>query len=133
MGTPLGEFSKAAADVIAGAAPSVVGVGPAGSGVVIGYGLVVTNAHNLRGEIAVTFEDGRVATATVAGADLDGDLAVLSVDTAEMCIRDRGCSFSSSSPRAKANRVLRLIAAPWKRSLAPRGSEEDDGTHGAGS
>jgi serine protease Do len=82
MGTPLGEFSKAAADVIAGAAPSVVGVGPAGSGVVIGDGLVVTNAHNLRGEIAVTFEDGRVATATVAGADLDGDLAVLSVDTA---------------------------------------------------
>jgi serine protease Do len=50
--------------------------------VVIGDGLVVTNAHNLRGEIAVTFEDGRVATATVAGADLDGDLAVLSVDTA---------------------------------------------------
>jgi S1-C subfamily serine protease len=77
MSTPLGEFSKAAADVIAGAAPSVVGVGPAGSGVVIGDGLVVTNAHNLRGEIAVTFEDGRVATATVAGADLDGDLAVL--------------------------------------------------------
>jgi serine protease Do len=50
--------------------------------VVIGDGLVVTNAHNLRGEIAVTFEDARVATATVAGADLDGDLAVLSVDTA---------------------------------------------------
>ncbi|MGD0810042.1 MAG: S1C family serine protease [Acidimicrobiales bacterium] len=82
MATPLGEFSKAAAGVIAGAAASVVGVGPAGSGVVIGEGLVVTNAHNLRGEIAVTFEDGRVATATVAGADIDGDLAVLSVDTA---------------------------------------------------
>ena len=68
----MGEFSKAAANVIAGAAPSVVGVGPAGSGVVIGDALVVTNAHNLRGEISVTFEDGRVATATVAGADLDG-------------------------------------------------------------
>jgi serine protease Do len=75
MGTPLGEFSKAAADVVAGAAPAVVGV-------VIGDGLVVTNAHNLRGEIPVAFEDGRVATATVAGADIEGDLAVLSVDTA---------------------------------------------------
>ncbi len=82
MATPLGEFSKAAADVVAGAAPAVVGVGRAGSGVVIGDGLVVTNAHNLRGEIAVTFEGGRVATGTVAGADIEGDLAVLSVDTA---------------------------------------------------
>jgi len=82
MGTPLGEFSKAAAEVIAGAAPSVVGVGRSGSGVVVGDGLIVTNAHNLRGEIAVTFADGRVATAAVAGADLDGDLAVLTVDTA---------------------------------------------------
>lgn len=81
MGTPLGEFSKSVADVIAATSPSVVGVGPAGSGVIVGEGLVVTNAHNLRGEIAVSFEDGRVAIATVAGADLDGDLAVLSVDT----------------------------------------------------
>jgi serine protease Do len=82
MGTPLAEFSKATADVIAAAGPSVVGVGPGGSGVVVGDGLVVTNAHNLRGEISVSFQDGRVATATVAGADLDGDLAVLAVGTA---------------------------------------------------
>ena len=82
MSTSLVEFSDAVAEVIATAAPSVVCVGRAGSGVVVADGLVVTNAHNLRGEVAVSFEDGRVATATVAGADVDGDLAVLSVDTA---------------------------------------------------
>jgi serine protease Do len=75
------EFSDAVAEVIAAASPSVVGVGRAGSGVVVADGLVVTNAHNLRGEVAVSFEDGRVATASVVGADVEGDLAVLSVDT----------------------------------------------------
>jgi serine protease Do len=49
---------------------------------VVADGLVLTNAHNLRGEVEVSFEDGRVAVASVAGADVDGDLAVLSVDTA---------------------------------------------------
>jgi S1-C subfamily serine protease len=44
---------------------------------------VLTNAHNLRGpDTTVTFADGRVAVATAAGVDVDGDLAVLSVDTA---------------------------------------------------
>ncbi len=81
MSSSLGDFSKAVTDVVNAVQASVVGVGPAGSGVVVGDGLVVTNAHNVRGEVAVTFADGRVATATVAGADLEGDLAVLSVDT----------------------------------------------------
>ena len=62
--------------------PSVVGVNRDGSGVVIGAGLVATNAHNLRGpEVVVSFPDGRRAEATVAGADVDGDLAVLRVET----------------------------------------------------
>ncbi|MGA3220385.1 MAG: trypsin-like peptidase domain-containing protein [Acidimicrobiales bacterium] len=82
MSTSLVEFSDAVAEVIAAATPSVVGVGRAGSGVVVADGLVLTNAHNLRGEVEVSFEDGRVAVASVAGADVDGDLAVLSVDTA---------------------------------------------------
>ena len=81
MSTSLTEFSDALAAVVAAASPSVVGVGRAGSGVVVADGLVVTNAHNLRGEVAVSFEDGRVAAASVTGADVDGDLAVLSVDT----------------------------------------------------
>jgi serine protease Do len=82
VSSSLGDFSKAVTDVVSAVQASVVGVGHAGSGVVVGDGLVVTNAHNLRGEVTVTFADGRAATATVAGADLEGDLAVLSVDTA---------------------------------------------------
>ena len=76
---------------IAGAAetvgPSVVGLGRGwghGSGVVIGDGHVLTSAHNLRrDEVTVVFPDGRRALATVAGADPDLDLAVLSVDTGD--------------------------------------------------
>ncbi|MDQ1497718.1 MAG: hypothetical protein QOI86_1058 [Actinomycetota bacterium] len=56
-----------------------------GAGVVVGPGLVVTNAHNLRGaEVTVTFVDGRRETGTVAGADIDGDLAVLQVPTGDI-------------------------------------------------
>ena len=65
---------------------AVVGIGRrwgAGSGVVVGEGKVVTNAHNVHGEeVTVTFADGRTTPAEVAGIDTDGDLAVLSVDTA---------------------------------------------------
>src|SRR4051794_5313311 len=68
--------------------PAVVGLGRGwgvGSGVVVEGGRVVTNAHNLRGdEATVTFADGRRETATVAGADPDGDLAVLLVDTGDV-------------------------------------------------
>src|SRR5580700_10772673 len=82
MSASLGEFSKGVADVVAAASASVVGVGRAGSGVIVADGLVVTNAHNLRGEVVVTFGDGTATAATVAGVDVDGDLAVLAVDTA---------------------------------------------------
>jgi len=52
---------------------------------VVGPGLVVTNAHNLRGaEVTVTFADGRQETGTVAGADIDGDLAVIQVATGDI-------------------------------------------------
>lgn len=63
------------------AAPAVVGVG-GGAGVVVGEGRVLTNAHNLRDrETRVAFHDGHHATGTVAGVDVDGDLAVIDVDT----------------------------------------------------
>jgi serine protease Do len=53
-----------------------------GSGIVVAEGRVLTNAHNVRAdEVTVVFADGRSETATVAGVDLDGDLAVLTVDT----------------------------------------------------
>jgi len=81
--TVVEEISRAVADAAARVAPAVVGVGAGGSGVVVAEGLVLTNAHNVRGErVVVTFADGRRAEADPAGVDLDGDLAVLRVDTA---------------------------------------------------
>ena len=69
------------------AGPSVVGIGQrwgVGSGIVLGEGRVLTNAHNVRGsEVTVTFADGRTAEGSVAGHDIDGDLAVIEVDTGQ--------------------------------------------------
>jgi serine protease Do len=81
----LDELSQALTTVSASIAPSVVGIGSRlrGSGVVSADGQVLTNAHNVRGdEVTVTFAGGRTATGTVAGIDVDGDLAVIAVDTA---------------------------------------------------
>jgi len=68
-----------------GAGASVVGIGQrwgVGSGIVFGDGRVLTNAHNVRGDQAtVTFADGRTAEGSVTGHDVDGDLAVIQVDT----------------------------------------------------
>jgi serine protease Do len=66
---------------------SVIGLGRGwghGSGVVIGEGRVLTNAHNLRrDQVTVVFADGRRATGDVAAADPDLDLAVVEVDTGD--------------------------------------------------
>ena len=78
-------------DAVAGAAeavgPSVVGLGRGwgrGSGVVTAAGVVLTNAHVLRGEeVAVAFADGRTEHGRVAGADADLDLAAIAVDTGD--------------------------------------------------
>jgi len=67
--------------------PSVVGIGQrwgVGSGVVLGAGRVLTNAHNVRGSrVTVTLADGRTAEGNVAGHDIDGDLAVIEADTGQ--------------------------------------------------
>jgi S1-C subfamily serine protease len=81
----LDELSAAITAAAAAASPSVVGIGSRlrGSGVVVGENRVLTNAHNLRGEaVTVTFADGRSLRGRVAGTDVDGDLAVIDVDTA---------------------------------------------------
>ena len=78
------EIGSAVAGVAQKVSSSVVGIGRdrRGSGVVIGDGQVLTNAHNLRGgEVTVTFTDGRSTIGTVTGVDPDGDLAVVKVDT----------------------------------------------------
>ena len=66
----------------------MVGIGQrwgVGSGVVLGAGRILTNAHNVRGsQVTVTFADGRTAEGNVAGHDIDGDLAVIEADTGQV-------------------------------------------------
>ncbi len=79
------ELQLAVGSIAQRVGPSIVGIGRGtrGSGVVIGAGKVLTNAHNLRGdEVTVSFADGRRTRGAVAGYDGDGDLAVVDVDTA---------------------------------------------------
>ena len=65
-----------------GTATVAIGRDRRGTGVVIADGRVLTNAHNLRDRTTqVTFADGRTAQAEVLGADPDGDLVVVEVDT----------------------------------------------------
>ncbi len=70
------------------AGSSVVGIGQrwgVGSGVVFDEGRALTNAHNVRGsQVTVTFADGRTAEGTVAGTDIEGDLAVIEVETGQV-------------------------------------------------
>lgn len=81
----LEELTTAIAGVGEKVGPSTVRVGGrwrTGSGVVIDKGAVLTNAHNVRAdEVGVTFADGSRQIGRVAGIDVDGDLAVISVDT----------------------------------------------------
>jgi serine protease Do len=82
--TALDELSRAIATVAETVSPSVVGIGSRmrGAGIVVAEGQVLTNAHNLRGdEVTVTFAGGRRTRGTVAGVDMEADLAVVSVDT----------------------------------------------------
>src|SRR5216683_5539074 len=81
----LDEIGASIRQLTEGPGTSVVGIGQrwgAGTGIVLGEGRVLTNAHNVRGDhVVVTFADGRTAEGTVAGRDIDGDLAVIDVDT----------------------------------------------------
>jgi serine protease Do len=85
--TILDEVGASIRQLAEGAGASVVGLGQrrgAGSGIVLGQGQVLTNAHNVRGDqVTVTFAGGRTAEGSVAGRDIDSDLAVISVDTGE--------------------------------------------------
>ncbi len=83
----LHELQEAVGRIAAEIGPSVVGLGRGwgfGSGLVIGDGAVLTNAHNLRSDgVTLTFGDGRQAPGRVAGVDPDGDLAVIKADTGD--------------------------------------------------
>jgi serine protease Do len=83
----LTDLSAAARTAAERVGPAVVRIGRGGGrgcGVVLADGLVATNAHNLRDRTTtVTFADGREAQGELAAADVDGDLAVLRVDTGD--------------------------------------------------
>lgn len=108
----IGTMSEAVGAVAERVGPSVVGVGAGGSGVVVAAGQVVTNAHNLRGEQpVVTFTDGRRAAATVLGADREGDLALLGVDTGDA----PPVEWAGRAPRQ--GEVIVALAHPGGRGL----------------
>jgi serine protease Do len=115
-------------------APAVVGVGNGwrgGSGVVIGPGQILTNAHNLRGEaVGVTFADGREVEGEVAGVDVDGDIAVVKADTGSVkpIAWDGGgpklgqAVFAISNPRGQGARVtFGLVSGVEREFRGPRG------------
>lgn len=83
----LTELADAARAANTAVGPAVIRIGRGGGrgcGVVLGPGLVATNAHNLRDRTTtVTFADGREEQGELVGSDLDGDLAVLRVDTGD--------------------------------------------------
>jgi serine protease Do len=98
--------------------------------VVIGPGQVLTNAHNLRDRTTeVTFADGRSVQAAAAGVDADGDLAVLTVDTADApaiawadAPSEVGDAVFAVSAGQRARRVtFGLVSAVDRTFRGPRG------------
>ncbi len=87
MTTALDSLQETLAAAVTDVGPSLVGIGHRrgrGSGIVIAPGKVLTNAHNLgRGEVQVIFSDGRSVSGEPLGVDLDGDIAVVGVDTGD--------------------------------------------------
>ncbi|HEV7363272.1 MAG TPA: trypsin-like peptidase domain-containing protein [Solirubrobacteraceae bacterium] len=113
---PIHEFSKTIGAVADTVGPSVVGLGRGwglGSGVVVGDGRVLTNAHNVRrDEPTVVFADDRREAASVLAADRDLDLAVLEVDTGDA----PAVAWSDAGEPAIGTAVLAL-ANPGGRGL----------------
>jgi S1-C subfamily serine protease len=114
--TILDEVGASIRQLATGAGASVVGIGQrpgAGSGIVLGKGQVLTNAHNVRGDqLTVTFAGGRTAQGSVAGRDIDGDLAVISVDTGET----PALPWAASAPAQIGDPVF-AVANPGGRGL----------------
>jgi serine protease Do len=114
--TILDEIGVSIRQLAEGAGASVVGIGQrwgAGSGIVLGEGQVLTNAHNVRGDqVTVTFADGRTAEGSVAGRDIDSDLAVISVDTGETPALPW-----ASSASAEIGKPVFALANPGGRGL----------------
>lgn len=132
--TVIEELQEATESVAGKAGGSVVGIGHGwgrGSGVVIGDGLVLTNAHNVHDrEVPLAFADGRTVTAAVAGVDVDGDIAVLAADTAGATPIEWGDGdppvgavvFALANPGGRGLRVtLGQVSSVGRSFRGPRG------------
>ncbi|MGI8776422.1 MAG: S1C family serine protease [Acidimicrobiales bacterium] len=133
----LDEVQGAVQAVVDEAGPAVVGIGRGwglGSGVVISEGVVLTNAHNVRGgEVAVSFAGGGPAVeGQVSGVDVDGDLAVLNVDTsgatpltwADAPLQIGAVVFGLANPGGRGLRVtVGLVSALGQAFRGPRGRQ----------
>src|SRR5256885_15890353 len=95
-------------------------------------GRVVSNAPNLRSdEVVLPFADGRAEDGEVAGADPDGDLAVISVDTGGVTPVELGDAaelgsgsvvFALANPGGRGLRTtLGLVSATERSFRGPRG------------
>ena len=138
--TVLDDIGAAVADVGTRVRGSVVRIGRdggRGAGVVVRDGHVLTSAHNLRGStVTVTFADGRVEMGEVKAADIEGDLAVVAVDTTgappiawEPADPTLGqVVFAPAPGRGSAGRVTAgHVAALGAAFRGPRGRVIEDG------
>ena len=118
--TSTGGERTVAQQVADAVAPAVVRIGRGGGrgcGIVVGDGLVATNAHNLRDRTTeVTFADGRATQGRATAVDPDGDLTVLAVDTAGI------------SPPAWADAAPAEGAAVYAVAAIPGGRRVTQGT-----
>lgn len=135
MSTLLDEIRETVTRIAGDVGGSVVGIGrrgPHGTGVVIGDGQVVTNAHNLRRDRAVvSFADGRVEEGDVVAADYELDLAIVAVDTGDAPTIELGDGAVSgigepvvalSNPGGRGLRVTMGFVSGTERSFrGPRG------------
>jgi serine protease Do len=136
MAGVLEELEAATTGVAGRGGPAVGGGGQGwgrGAGVVVADGVVLTNAHNVHDrEVQVTFADGRTVAGHVSGADVDGDLAVVAVDTAgvsplewagaEGGARVGSSVFALANPGGRGLRVtLGSVAAVGRTFRGPRG------------
>lgn len=134
MAGVLEELEAAATGVAEKVGPAVVGIGHGwglGSGVVVADGVVLTNAHNVSDPgVTLIFADGRTAEGHVSGHDIDGDLAVVAVDTAgvtpvewaEGGTRLGAAVLALANPGGRGLRVtLGTVAAVGRTFRGPRG------------
>jgi serine protease Do len=117
--TSLQAFSKDVADLVARAAPAVVGVEHRrgqGSGVVLAQdGYVLTNAHVARGggPLRIRISGARVARGEVVGTDDRTDLAVVRVEASDLPV------LALSERRLRVGEMVLAIGNPlgFERSV----------------